>query len=134
MFLSAISFGQNLADQLETRKDSIFNRVAADLKLDMRCYWKPDSWFLSRRTMSQLGDILMESGLSRLYGNGKAYKKSDLVPMMLRYFDKVQNMKEPEPDHLKALGWLPQAMNFPAIYPDTVCPPAQAKDELAQAA
>ena len=127
VFLSAIGFGQDKKHKeygsqahyaLDTNEDSFFNRVATDLAVDMRRYWKPDIWFLNRRTMTQLADILSQSGLSRLYGNGKGYKKSDLVPSMVHYFNKVRTMAKPEPDHEKARDWLPEAFSFPAIDPD----------------
>ena len=141
VFLCALSFGQakqvhpatnQAIYQLDTNEGSAFNRVATDLGVDMRQYWKPDHWFLSRRTMSQLGTVLKDSGLSRLFGNGKGYKKSELVPAMLRYFNKVRDMLNPEPDHVKARDWLPEAMNFPAIDPDQ--PIEHEEDELSKAA
>ncbi len=129
VFLSAISFGQGPSFSnygstrhyaLDTDEDSVFNRVALSLGVDMRRYWTPDEWFLGRRTMSQLGNILSQSGLSRLYGNGKDFKKTELVPMMVRYFNKVRTMTKPKGDQKQARDWLPEAMQFPAIDPDEV--------------
>ncbi|WP_282604455.1 ParB/RepB/Spo0J family partition protein [Pelagibius sp. Alg239-R121] len=136
-FFSLVRFGQEDCDRLDTNKESLFNRVAGDIGIDMRKHWVPDAWFLSRRTMTQLQAILRDSGLSRLFGNGNGYKKSELVPMMVRYFCKVRNMPSPQPDQLQARDWLPEAMQFPAIDPDAE--PAQSEaeesaDDLTEAA
>ena len=118
-FLSAIRFGQRDCDELDTNRDSMFNRVARDVDVDMRTLWTPDVWFLRRRSMAQLQDILKESGLSRLYGTGKGYKKSELVTAMAGYFAKVKGLDICQPDQQVARDWLPKAMQFPAIDPDT---------------
>lgn len=98
VLLGILEFGQAECDRLDCDEASLFNRVANDIGADMRRWWKPDVWFLSRRTLEQLGTILRDSGLSRLYGNGKGYKKADLVPMMARYFTKVRIMTKPKAD------------------------------------
>ena len=140
VFLSAIAFGQDTSFSncgntrqysLDTNPESLFNRVAADLGVDMRSYWKPDLWFLTRRTMDQLGGILKQSGLSRLYGNGKGYKKSELVPLMVKYFTKVREMSKPKAEQKQARDWLPEALHFPAIDPDA---PEQANEDQASKA
>lgn len=118
VFFAAIDFGQDRCDRLDTNEHSVFNRIAIDIGTDMRKHWIPGLYFLGRRTMSQLQTILSESGMTRLYGNGKGYKKSELVPMMARYFRKVRDMKTVKPDQEQARDWLPEAMNFPAIDPD----------------
>lgn len=105
----------------------------------MKKHWIPGEWFLTRRTMGQLQSILHDSGLSRLFGNGKGYKKSELVPMMVRYFRKVRGMKSLKPDQQQARDWLPKAMSYPAIDPDAAKPEPQAEpeaesEELAEAA
>jgi len=118
-FLSAIRFGQLDCDELDTNRDSVFNTVARDVDVDMRTHWTPGLWFLRRRSMSQLQGILKESGLSRLYGTGKGYKKSELVTAMAAYFAKVKGLDICQPDQQVARDWLPEAMQFPAIDPDT---------------
>lgn len=137
-FLSIIDFGQDGCGELDTDERSVFNRVSVAVGVDMRKHWTPRDWFLSRRTMSQLQTILSESGLSRLYGNGKGYKKSELVPMVARYFAKVRDMKTVKPDQQQARDWLPEAMSFPAVDPDVVMPNEQATShtevEFAEAA
>ncbi len=131
-FLSLINFGQSQCSELDTDERSVFNRVALDIGVDMRKHWMPGSWFLGRRTMNQLERVLSESGMSRLYGNGNGYKKSELVPLMVRYFVKLRNMKSLRADQKQALGWLPEAMNFPAIDPDAK-PRVEQDDGFAEA-
>ena len=97
----------------------MFNSVARDVDVDMRTLWTPDVWFLRRRSMAQLQGILKESGLSRLYGTGKGYKKSELVTAMAGDFAKVKGLDICQPDQQVARDWLPEAMQFPAIDPDT---------------
>ena len=43
-------------------------------------------------------------------------------------------MCTPEPDHVKARDWLPEAMNFPAIDPDDVRELSDQEAELKEAA
>lgn len=112
---------------------SFFNRAAIAIGVDMKRHWIPGVWFLGRRTMGQLRNVLIESGLSRLYGCGKGYKKSELVPIMARYFRKVRDMDSGEPDQQQARDWLPEAMSFPAIDPDRQTD-EQEEDDLAEAA
>jgi hypothetical protein len=101
-FLSALNFGQAKCDELDTRENSIFNRVACELDVDMRSCWKPDHWFLSRRTTSQLQGIIKATGLNRLFSNGARFKKTDLVRMMVNYFCKVGSFKNPKLDQIQA--------------------------------
>ena len=45
--ITALTFRQGDVSALDT-EDSLFNRVAGDLDVDMRNHWKPDETFLSR--------------------------------------------------------------------------------------
>ena len=51
--LAALSFGQDNCDRLDTH-DSLFNRVARDLSVDMRNHWRPDASFFAKRNREQL--------------------------------------------------------------------------------
>lgn len=68
VYLAAVEFGQKKPEELDTREYNLFNRVACDPGVDMRDYWKPDQWFLSRRTMAQLQAIIAATGHHK--GNG----------------------------------------------------------------
>ena len=50
--LTALSFGQINCERLDT-SDSLFNRVARDLSIDMRNHWRPDTSFFAKRNREQ---------------------------------------------------------------------------------
>jgi len=120
--LEILEFGQGFPDRLDTRADSLFNKVAADLSVDMRNYWRPDEAFLKRRNKEQLQKIIGEAGCTQKYGSAAGYKKKELVSSMAKHFQHVLTLEAPNADELKATFWIPEAMQFPAINPD-------AKDE-----
>jgi hypothetical protein len=45
--LTVLSFGQVDCERLDT-SDSLCNRVARDLSIDMRNHWRPDSSFFAK--------------------------------------------------------------------------------------
>ena len=120
--LEVLEFGQSFVDRLDTNADSLFNKIAADLNVDMRDYWRPDEAFLKRRNKEQLLKIISEAGCSQKYGSAAGYKKKELVSSMAKHFQHVLTLEAPNQDELKATFWIPEAMQFPAINPD-------AKDE-----
>lgn len=65
--LAALSFGQGNCDRLDT-SDSLFNRVARDLSVDMKNHWRPDAAFFGKRNREQLVGIAKECG----YADGPA--------------------------------------------------------------
>ncbi len=140
VFLQALEFGQCNVDRLDTDEDSLFNKVAIDLKVDMKNYWRPDEPFLKRRNKVQLQKIITEAGCSLKFGNAAGHKKKDLVAAMTKHFQHVLSLEAPTADELKAIFWLPEAMQFPAIDPDaTEDEPEEhfeqdEEDELAEAA
>ncbi|MCG8491691.1 MAG: hypothetical protein MI743_08775, partial [Sneathiellales bacterium] len=88
--LTVLCFGQYSLDKLDTDPNSLFNRVAQDLGVDMRAHWKPDETFLKRRNVQQISDILIESGLDKIIGNGKGNKKSTLIEAVIKQFTRLQ--------------------------------------------
>jgi ParB family chromosome partitioning protein len=123
--LSALVFGQIGCQRLDT-EDSLFNRVARDLCVDMRYHWHPDRSFLERRTRDQLVAIAVDCGYAENTGRVASYKKAELVNSLLWYFDTARVAATPTPAHEKAREWLPNAMRFPAVDPVAS---AQAEDE-----
>ena len=113
-------------DTLDTYEDSISNHVANALKVDMREQWRPDEAFLKRRNKEQLQGIIQDAGCSLKFGNGQGYKKGELVDSMAKHFAHVLTLESPSADELKAQFWIPEAMQFPAIDPDT---PSQGAEE-----
>jgi ParB family chromosome partitioning protein len=123
--LVALAFGQAFCDRLDAR-ESLFNRVAQDLDLDMKNHWRPDAAFLSRRNREQLIQIAKASGFADGRSNITTYKKAELVSGLLRYFADAHGASEPTEVQQKARAWLPEAMAFPAVDPDA---PESAEDE-----
>lgn len=116
--LEVWEFGQNSPDRLDTNENSLFNRIAKDLNVDMRDYWRPDEGFLKRRNKAQLQQIMNESGASAKLASAAEYKKGELVKSLTKFFQSAKKVKNPTENDLAANNWLPEVMNFPAIDPD----------------
>src|SRR5215471_2373647 len=84
--LTALVFGQEICQRLDTG-DSLFNRVARDLCIDMRYHWRPDRSFLERRSRDQLAAIAVDCGYTEGAGRVASYKKAELVNSLLWYFE-----------------------------------------------
>lgn len=123
--LAALLFGQEHCETLDS-SDSLFNRVARDLSVDMRKHWRPDAAFFSKRTGEQLVSIAKECGYAERYGMAGSYKKSELVAVLVKHFQSAATTDDPLPSQVKAREWLPEAMLFPAVDRDA---PAESADE-----
>jgi len=110
-----LCFGQESLDVLDS-EESFFNRIALDLQVDMRAFWRPDETFLHGRTREQLVAIAVESGAEANRGRLRTYSKRELVNMLVRYFKRTANLETAAPQTADAKGreWLPGAMEFPA--------------------
>ena len=126
--LSAVVFGQIGCQRLDN-EDSLFNRVARDLCVDMRYHWHPDRSFLERRTRDQLVAIAVDCGYAENTGRVTSYKKAELVNSLLWYFDTARAAATPTPAQEKAREWLPDAMRFPAVNPDESSEPEDESEE-----
>lgn len=113
----ALTFGQSNCERLDVY-DSFFNRVAQDLKADMRNHWRPDQSFFEKRSREQLLSIADECGFAQTRANLGGYKKSELVSCLRMFFIDALRAVEPTPAQEKARAWLPEAMRFPAVDPD----------------
>lgn len=118
LFLEVGEFGQSFSDRLDTYEGSLFNKIATDLSVDMRDYWRPDEGFLKRRNKVQLQALMNESGASAKLASAAEYKKGELVTKLSKFFDGAKSAQEPTDGDQKANNWLPEAMAFPAIDPD----------------
>ena len=123
ILLAALAFGQENCDRLDTA-DSLFNRVARDLAVDMKNHWRPDAAFLGKRNREQLVAIALASGFVEGAGQLSTYKKADLVNALARYFQSAKAESEPTAQQRKGRDWLPEAMLFPAVDPN------MARDEI----
>jgi ParB family chromosome partitioning protein len=111
--LTALSFGQENCDALDTG-ESLFNRVAVDLAIDMRRHWCPDEAYFAKRSRAQLVAIARECGFANGNGSFAVYKKSELVTGFSRFFQNARAAAEPTGPQSKAREWLPGCMLFPA--------------------
>jgi ParB family transcriptional regulator, chromosome partitioning protein len=123
--LAAVSLGQGNCDRLDT-SDSLFNRVARDLGVDMKNHWRPDAAFFGKRNREQLVAIAYDCGYAERPGQLGAYKKADLVNALARNFQSAKASARPTPAEQKLREWLPEAMLFPAVDRDA---PAEAAIE-----
>jgi ParB family transcriptional regulator, chromosome partitioning protein len=114
--LAALSFGQSNCERLDTN-DSLFNRVARDLSVDMKNHWRPDAAFFGKRNREQLVGIARECGYADGNGSLGSYKKSELISSLVRHFVNAHSTAEPTEAQRKARNWLPEAMLFPAVDP-----------------
>ena len=124
ILLTALSFGQENCERLDSG-DSLFNRVARDLSVDMRKHWQPDVTFFGKRSRDQLVSIAIECGYAEGKGQVSGYKKLDLVNALARFFQNAKAAAEPTPQQVKAREWLPDSMLFPAVDRDA---PIEAED------
>jgi ParB family chromosome partitioning protein len=115
--LAALSFGQGNCDRLDT-SDSLFNRVARDLSVDMKNHWRPDAAFFGKRNREQLVGIAKECGYADNNGSLGSYKKAELISSLVRHFVNAHIIAEPTEAQRKAREWLPEAMRFPAVDPN----------------
>src|SRR5260221_1943437 len=92
--LAALSFGQGNCDRLDT-SDSLFNRVARDLSVDMKNHWRPDAVFFGKRNREQLIGIAKECGYADGNGSLGGYKKSELTSSLVRHFVNAHSSGEP---------------------------------------
>lgn len=116
LLLPILCFGQSDCDELDTG-ESLFNRVAMELEVDMREWWRPDTAFLSRRTKDQLVEIANDSGAAETLGPVARFRKGELVTALCQYFAGNTDM---------ARDWLPGVMQFPAVEHDGSMEPAEA--------
>jgi ParB family transcriptional regulator, chromosome partitioning protein len=122
--LTVLSFGQENCDRLDT-KDSLFNRVAGDLAVDMRKHWRPDEAFFAKRSRTQLVAIARECGFAEGNGSFATYKKVELVTSLARFVLSARAAAEPTEAQGKAREWLPDCMLFPAVDPGAASDPSE---------
>lgn len=118
LFLTTLCFGQGNIDALDTNESSLFNLVAQDLEIDMTRVWYADEAFLSKRNKVQLSAIVDATECKTMFGTVSNWKKGDLVKKLAEHFKRIFVTGAETPEEVIARGWLPEAMNFPAIDPD----------------
>lgn len=128
LLLTTMCFGQDDCDELDTDEDSLFNRVASDLNVDMRMHWTPDTEFLERRSKDQLRQIILEAGLGSKIASGGGIKKSDIVQAMVKVFEDATLSEQPDAQDQAIRDWLPEAISFPAVDSDALVESEDSKD------
>lgn len=118
LFMSTLTFGQGNVNTLDNKDNSLFNRVAQDLGVDMRDWWIADEDFLNRRNKAQLEGIMEASGAKKRFGNLLQGKKGVLVEKLAGYFKGLLTKKTLTDEEQASRDWLPEVMLFPAIDPD----------------
>ena len=81
----------------------------------MKNHWRPDAAFCDKRNREQLVGLAKECGYADGNGSLGSYKKSELTSSLVRHFVNAHGTDEPTEAQRKALGWLPEAMLFPAV-------------------
>ena len=92
--LAALSFGQENCDRLDT-SDSLFNRVARDLSVDMKNHWRPDAAFFGKRNREQLVGIAKECGYADGNGSVGLATRSPNWSSLVRHFENAHSAAEP---------------------------------------
>ena len=93
--------------------DNLFHRIALDLDIAMRNWWKPDAAFLALLTREQLLQVAGESGAAMRMRGMNGWTKRRLVDELATYFaarvDPDKKLERP------AAQWLPGLLCFPAV-------------------
>ena len=108
--LPLLCLGQDHVDAVDTG-DTLFNRIAVDLGVDTRSWWKPDAAFLALLTREQLLQVAGESGAHLKGMNG--WTKRRLADELAVHFT-VRSDPEKMRDR-PAATWLPGLLGFPAV-------------------
>ena len=112
--LPVLCFGQD-GEAPDTEADSPFNRVAADLALNMRNWWTPETAFLSVLRREQLLTVAEQCGAAARFSSMKTWSKTELVQALARDFAAAAAADAPEGKDVQASrAWLPGLMQFPA--------------------
>lgn len=110
--LPVLCLGQDHVEAVDTG-ESLFNRIAADLGVAMRAWWKPDATFLTLLTREQLLHVAGESGAAAHLTGMNGWTKRRLVDELTAHFaDRTDPDKEGD---RPAAEWLPGLLRFPAV-------------------
>jgi ParB family transcriptional regulator, chromosome partitioning protein len=114
ILLPLLCFGQQNPDVLDA-DDSLFNRIAVELGLNMREWWVPDATFLSSLRREQLLMVALECGaMSRIQGL-TSRSKTEAVAELAQHFVAASLPDAPDDDVTRAANqWLPGLFKFPA--------------------
>ena len=112
--LPLLCFGQD-GEAPDTEAESLFNRIAADLALNMRDWWTPETVFLSALRREQLLAIAEQCGASVRFTSMKTWSKNELVQGLARDFATAAAADAPDKQDIQtSRAWVPCLMRFPA--------------------
>ena len=112
--LPLLCFGQD-GEALDAEADSLFNRIATDLALNMRDWWTPETVFLSALRREQLLTVAEQCGAAARFTSMKTWSKTELVQALARDFATAAAADTSDgKDVQTSRAWLPGLMQFPA--------------------
>lgn len=120
LLMVVLCFGQDDLEALDTEQ-SLFNRLAVDLAIDMRAWWTPDTVFLAMLRRDQLQAMAEELGGASRFTGFKSWSKNELVQALAREFaasTSAEGSNGHDPGPFRT--WLPGIFRFPAT--ETVGP------------
>jgi ParB family chromosome partitioning protein len=108
-----LCFGQQEPDTLDT-VDSLFNRIGAELGVNMREWWVPDAPFLSGVRREQLLMVALECGaMTRIQGL-TSRSKTEVVEKLAEHFAVASLLPGADDEAYRAANrWLPGLFKFP---------------------
>jgi ParB family chromosome partitioning protein len=114
ILLPILCFGQQNLDVLDT-EESLFNRIAVAIGVNMREWWTPDKAFLSALRHDQLLMVALECGaMSHIHGL-TSRSKAEIVEELVHYFALASDPATAgDIKYRRACEWLPGPVRFPA--------------------
>ena len=113
VLLPILCFGQQDATRPDSG-ESLMNRVAVDLGLRLRKWWRPDAAFLSALRRDQIMPIAVETGAAEYLQGLHERSKKDVIEALVGFFAAEQSDPENPDGDRRAKDWLPGILNFPA--------------------
>ncbi len=113
VLLPILCFGQE-TERPDADEGSLFNRVAADLVLNMRDWWLPEATFLASLRREQLGNIIQACDAASRFSGFNGWSKTELVEALVRFFAAAAEGKGEGDGCDQARSWFPGLMRFPA--------------------
>jgi ParB family transcriptional regulator, chromosome partitioning protein len=124
ILLPVLCFGEERLHELDTA-ESLFNRVATDIGIQIRSWWTPDAAFLSRLVREQVLAVAAECGAAMYIAGLDGRTKKQLVEDLTTYFaERSEPDKADVDENAAAREWIPGLFRFPAAKSVMAAPPA----------
>ena len=113
--LPILCFGEERIHELDTG-ESLFNRIAVDVGMQMRSWWTPDAAFLSSLLRDQVLAVATKAGAAEGMTGLNGWTKKRLVEELSAYFAESSDPEKRDADgNPAAREWLPGVFRFPAV-------------------